>query len=220
MTNADLHDGMLGTVSDLARPSTNGSLSGAFCRLGWIGFWLQLAIGTIPLVLLIYSVLFGGNDRVGTRGGFALVAYLTVGSLLVLAFTTFWFYRYTRLANQMTEPDRRPPIVSLRRAAWIGVAAGTLGIVFSALVMLFEVAQLLLYFLRAPQVGVPVIQTTGSGSASWLSASDVLNLLGLIFTMLVEICVLSLSLWLLFRATAAAAEFHLADDEDDVAHEA
>ncbi|HXU59975.1 MAG TPA: DUF3611 family protein [Verrucomicrobiae bacterium] len=218
--SADLHDGMLGRVSDLARPSTNGSLSGAFCRLGWLGFWLQLAIGTIPLLLLIYSVLFGGNDRVGTRGGFALVAYLTVGSLLVLAFTTIWFYRYTRLGKQMAEPGRRPPMATLRRAAWIGVAAGILGIVFSALVMLFEVAQLLLYFLRAPQVGVPVIQTTGSGSASWLSASDVLNLLGLIFTMLVEVCVLSLSLWLLFRTTAQASEFHPADDEDDLAHDA
>jgi hypothetical protein len=203
---------MSGMMSDVARPSINGGLSGAFSRLGWIGFWLQLAIGSIPVVLLIYAVLFGVNDRVGTRGGFALLEYLTIGSLLVLTFTTIWFYRYTRLANQIAEPDRCPPIASLQRAAWIGVAASTLGIVFSALVMMFEVVQLLLYFLRAPQAGVPVIQTTSSGSASWVSAGDMVGLLGLIFTMVVEIAVLALSLWLLFRTTAKAAEIHAADE--------
>ena len=37
------------------------------------------------------------------------------------------------------------------------------------LVMLFEVVQLLLYFLRAPQLEVPVIQKTGGGQESWVS---------------------------------------------------
>ena len=191
-------------MRDAAQSSINGSLSGAFSRLGWIGFWLQLGIGAIPVVLLIYAALFGGSEGVGTRGGFALIEYLTIGSLLVLGFTTIWFYRYTRLASQVADPDRRPPIDALKRAAWTGVAASTLGIVFSALVMMFEVIQLLLYFLRAPQAGVPVIQTAGAAPASWASAADVLSLLGLIFTMLVEIAVLTLSLWLLFRTSAKA----------------
>jgi hypothetical protein len=192
------------------RPSIEGGLSEAFSRLGWLGFWLQIAIGSVPIALLIYAALFGGGDRFGTRGGFAPIGYLTIGSLLVLAFTTIWFYRYTRLANRIVDRDRSPSIRSLQRAAWIGAAASTLGIVFSALVMMFEVVQLLLYFLRAPQAGIPVIQTTGSGSASWVSAGDMVSLLGLIVTMLVEIAVLTLSLWLLFRTTAA-----LHDDGDE-----
>ncbi len=72
--------------------------------------------------------------------------------------------------------------------------------------MMFEVAQLLFYFLRAPQAGIPVIQTTSGGPASWVSAGDVLSLMGLIFTMLVEVVVLTLSLWLLFRATAESVD--------------
>jgi hypothetical protein len=86
--------------------------------------------------------------------------------------------------------------------------------VFSALVMMFEVTQLLFYFLRAPQAGVPVFQTTSGGPASWVSASDILGLMGLIFTMLVEVIVLALSLWLLFRSTAELAQSHAASDED------
>jgi hypothetical protein len=81
-------------------------------------------------------------------------------------------------------------------------------------VMLFEVAHLLIYFLRAPQAGVPVIQTTGGGQATWVSAADMLNLLALIFTMFGELAVLTFSLWLLFRTTLPSAEFPHADDED------
>lgn len=199
-------------MSDVARPSTNASLSETFSFFGRIGFWSQIGIGSVPVALFICAVLFGGNNRVGTRGGFALIGYLTIGSMLVLAFTTIWFYRYTRLANRMVEPGRRPQIQTLQRAAWIGVAASSIGIVFSVLVMMFEVVQLLLYFLNAPQAGVPVIQTTTGGSASWVSAGDVLSLLGLIFSMLVEIVVLALSLWLLFRTYRAAEEDYVADD--------
>ena len=201
-------------MSNVAQ-SIRSSLSRAFSRLGWIGFWLQIAIGSIPLGLLIYSVIFGGG-RVSTRSGVALIDYLTTASLLLLVFTTIWFYRYTRLAKQIERADGGPPLASLRRAAWIGVGASAVGIVFSALVMMFEAVQLLLYFLRAPQAGVPVIQTTSGGPASWVSAGDVLGLMGLIFTMQVEIVVLALSLWLLFRTSAQAAKG--AADEVYAAH--
>ena len=92
---------------------------------------------------------------------------------------------------------------SIQRIAWIEVAASTLGIVFSVLVMMFEVIQLLLYFLRAPQAGVPVVQTTSGGPTSWVSAGDIISLMGLIITMSVEVIILALSLWLLFLATVA-----------------
>lgn len=190
----------------LDQRSTSGSLARAFSRLGWLGFWLQIAIGSIPVALLIYTLLFG--DGVRTRSGFSLIQYLTVGSLLVLAFTTVWFYRYTRLADQLARSDNRPPVSSLQRTAWIGVAASTVGIVFSAMVMMFEAVQLFIYFLRAPQAGIPVIQTTSGGPASWVSAADMLSLIGLVITMLVEVVVLSFSLWLLFRAMGKSVNIH------------
>ncbi len=199
-------------MSEFAQPST-GSLAGSFSRLGWIGFWLQIAIESIPVALLIYSFLFGGNDGLSTRRGIALSEYLTIASLLLLAFTTIWFYRYTRVARQIAGPDSRWSMRSLQRIAWIGVAASTLGIVFSALVMMFEATQLMLYFLRAPQAGIPVIQKTDSGAASWVSAGDILSLLGLIFTMLIEVLVLALSLWLLFRTAAEAGKVEDADHD-------
>jgi Protein of unknown function (DUF3611) len=203
---------MSGTIRIVEQRSNNRGLAGAFSRLGWIGFWLQIAIGLIPVALLIYAFLFSGNGNIHTRGRFALIEYLTIGSLVVLVFTTIWFYRYTRLADQIASPDSRPSTSSLQRTAWIGVAASMLGIVFSALVMMFEVVQLLIYFLRAPQAGIPVVQTTGGGPATWVSAGDMLSLLGLIVTMLVEVVVFALSLWLLFQTTAESADIHTAHE--------
>ncbi len=155
---------------------------------------------------MIWAIFFDGNKGIGTRGGTHLIEYLAIASLSLLAFTTIWSYRYTRLAKRIAMPDRRPSAPDLRRAAWIGVMASTVSIVFSAMVMMADVAELLLYFLRAPQAGVPVVQTTAGGPTSWVSAGDILSLLGLILSMLVEIAVLTFSLWLLFRTTVASAD--------------
>ena len=101
----------------------------------------------------------------------------------------------------------------MQRTVWTGVKASTIGIVFSMLVMFFEVAQLLIYFLRAPQAGIPVVQTTG-GPPSWVSAADIASLIALLLTMFVEVAVLAFSLWLLFRTTIPSLEFPHIGDED------
>jgi len=205
---------MLESLREALIPSTGYSLANIFSRLGWIGFWTQVAIGSIPVTLAIYSFLFDRSTGAGTRGGLALIEYLTIADLLLLVFTTIWFYRYTHLAKQIADPERRPPASEVRRVAWTGVAASTLGVVFSILVMLFEVTQLLFYFLRVPQVGIPTVQTTGSGSASWLSAADIVSLLILILTLFVEVTVLAFSLWLLFRTMIASVEYRHAGSEE------
>jgi hypothetical protein len=207
---------MLKSLREALLASKGNGLANAYSRLGWIGFWMQIAIGTIPVVLAIYSFLFDRSAGVGTRGGLALVEYLTVADLLLLVFTTVWFYRYTRLAKTLADPERRPPVFVVLRAAWTGVAASTLGAVISILVMLFEVTQLLFYFLRAPQVGIPTVQTTGGGSASWVSAADMVSLLILILTLFVEVTVLAFSLWLLFRTMIASVEYGNAGSKEEV----
>jgi hypothetical protein len=198
---------MLRTIKNALAPSRSRSLAMTFSRLGWLGFWMQVAIGAAPVALILHSRIFDHNSGGGTRAGLALVEYLTIASLLVLAFTTIWFYRYTRLAARIADAQRRPIAYDVQRAAWTGVAASTLGIVFSMLVMMLEIGQLLFYFLRAPQAGVPVVQTTGGGPASWVSAADIVSLLVLSITMFIEVIVLALSLWLLCRSLVASAEY-------------
>jgi Protein of unknown function (DUF3611) len=205
---------MLQALRRFLRPSISDSLANTFSRLGWIGFWIQIAIGLIPLTLIIYAFVSGQSTGAGTRRGLLLVGYLTIAGFLVLIFTTVWSYRYTRLAERISDSTLRPSEFLVQKAAWIGVASSALGIVFSMLVILFEVAQLLIYFLRAPQAGVPVIQTTGGGQASWVSAADIMHLMALVVTTFGEFTVLAFSLWLLFRTTLPSAEYpHAGGDE-------
>jgi hypothetical protein len=118
------------------------------------------------------------------------------------------------VGKQIANPARRPSEFEIRRVAWIGVAASAVGILFSMLVILFEVVQLLIYFLRAPQAGVPAVQTTGGGQASWVSAADMMNLLALTLSLFGELTVLVFSIWLLFRCMMASAEFPYAGNEE------
>lgn len=206
---------MIRTLRKTLRPSGSDSLAEAFLRLGWTGFWIQLAIGAIPVFFAVYALILGRGGGAGTRGGSLLVEYLTFAGLIVLVFTTLWSFRYTRLGEKIADPARRPSESAVQRVAWIGVTASALGILISMLVMLFEVVQLLLYFLRAPQVGVPTIQTTGGGQASFLSAADMVNLLILNVTLFGELAVLIFSIWLLFRSMTPSAEYPYAGSEEE-----
>ena len=191
---------MLRQLENTLTLSRAGSPAKTFWRLGWVAFWTQIGFGSLPVILVVYALIFDRHSGAGTRAGNPLIEYLTFADLLILAFATVWSYRYTRLARQLADPERQLSQHVLQRAAWIGVAAGAVGIVFSMLIMLFEVAQLLIHFLRAPQAGVPVIQTMGAGTATWVSAADMMSLMALILGMFGELTFLILSLWLLFRA--------------------
>ena len=64
-------------------PSRNDRLSQSFSSLGWLGFWMQIAIGSVPLALIIFALAFGRNPAPGTRAGFPLIEYLSIAGLLV-----------------------------------------------------------------------------------------------------------------------------------------
>ncbi|MBO1905434.1 DUF3611 family protein [Microvirga sp. 3-52] len=194
-------------MSDLAR---------TFLRTGRVGFWAQVGVGSISVVMAISAFVLDRRTSVGTRGALALIQYLTAASLLGLAFTTVWSYRYILLAGRIADPARSPSMTSLRQIVWTGVAASTLSLVLSMLIMLFEAVQLFLYFLRAPQAGINVIQTTGE-PATWVSAGDILSLTVIVLMTFVEVLVLALGLWLLFATTTSPAEEPARQDVHDEA---
>ncbi|MCB8822023.1 DUF3611 family protein [Microvirga rosea] len=190
------------------------ALAKAFLRTGRVGFWAQVGVGSLSVAVAISAFIVDRRTSLGTRGTFVLIQYLTIASLLGLAFTTIWSYRYILLAERIADPARYPSMASLRQIVWTGVAASTLSLIFSMLIILFEAVQLFMYFLRVPQAGVNVIQTTG-GPATWVSAGDILNLTVIILATFVEVFVLALGLWLLFTTTAYSAEGASSQSSDD-----
>jgi len=188
------------------QPSNPESLAKRFSRLGWIGFLMQVVLIAVPVLLLIY-VLFLSSPESAKRMGIDLSNYLSYSSLLVMVFTTFWFFRYTRLAKRIASAELRPPQASVMRTLWIGVWASCLGIVFSMLLMMTAVARMLFVLMATPQTGIPVTAALGAGDPTmWLSAIDAVSLASLLITLAAELIVLALSLWLLFRVTRPSAE--------------
>ena len=199
---------MLSSVVDGLESAKLDSLAGTFRRLGRVGFWTQVVLGTFPVILMVYVFVFTGSLSVpGTRAGLPVIEYLTALNLLVLVFTTIWFFRYRGLATRIADPAARPTRASLLRTVWTGLVASSLGAVFSMVLLLLEVGQLLFYFLTAPQGGIPTIQAAPAGAAgSWVSAVDVASLMALLLTLSAEVIALVFGLWLLARTSRSAVD--------------
>lgn len=174
------------------------SLAKSFQRFGWLGFWLQIALAVISGFLMVY-VLFFSNSASFQQRGMGLGEYLALFGFVILLFTIFWFYRYQRIGKRMADPETRPAKSSVIRTLWVGLWASVIGIAFSMLLMVVEVSRLLLLFLRAPQGGVPVIQTETSDPSNWVSAIDMVGLLADLSVLAAELIVLAFTLWLLLR---------------------
>jgi hypothetical protein len=191
---------MLRWLRDAITPSKGKSLAGAFARLGWAGFWLQLVFGSIPILVLFYYIAFS-RQKPETESGFGVPEFLTIINLLMLIFTTYWSYRYTRIGRRLRSSEPAPSESHLIGSVWTGVVSTTAGMLFSMIAILIDAANLLFYFLKAPQAGIPVIQTGGVQATHWVSSVDMVSLMALILFLFAELIVLIFSLWLLFRAS-------------------
>jgi hypothetical protein len=189
------------------------SLAKQFSRLGWIGFWIQFALLAIPIVLLVYVLLVSSPES-AQRRGIDLSNYLSYGSLLVMVFTTFWFFRYTRLGKRIADPELCPPQSSVVRTLWVGLWAGCLGILFSMLLLMSAVGRMLFVLMANPQTGMQIAQSLGGDPTKSLSAMDAVSLTSLLFLLTAELLVLTFSLWLLFRTTRPSAEIAEATTDD------
>jgi hypothetical protein len=164
-----------------------------------------VVVGSLLVIGMASFYLFSRSVPVSS-GGLPFVDYLTIANILILCFTTFWSFRYTRLARRMNDPERCPAPASLVGTAWTGTTANTIGMFFSMVVILLEVANLLFFYLKSPQAGVPVIQASGTESSQWVSALDVVSLMALTVLLFAELIVLMFSLRLLYRASQKAQE--------------
>ncbi len=186
-------------------PANRAGLAKRFSRLGWIGFWVQLALLVVPISLMTY-VLFVASPESAQQRGIDLSNYLSTGGLVVLVFTTFWFFRYTRLGRRIADPKLCPPQASVLRTVWIGVWASALGIVFSMLLLINAVGRLLFVLMATPQTGVPVVSPLGGDPATTLSAIDAVSLTSLVIVLAAELMIVAFSLWLLFGVTRPSSE--------------
>lgn len=189
--------------------SDEQAIARRFHKLGWLGFWIQIVLAILPLIMLGYMLL--GK---ATSGSIILgfMDYLALAGLLILLFTTFWSYRYTRLGRWIADPESPTDWGSVAKTLRVGLWASCVGVVVSVMLIVIEVLRLLFLFLKTPQAGVPVFRTQADNRTAWVSAIDVVSLLAEICTLIGELLVVTLTLWLLFTVLKHVGVFgRLAD---------
>lgn len=190
-------------------PSTNPEsvpppLAKSFLRLGWISFWLQFALGVIPVLLLVFALLFRGvtTDGPGTTAEVSL-AYT---SLVFLLFSIFWSFRYTRMGRSLLNSDRRPDASRVMGILRIGLFGNLIGIVCTLMVAMGAVGAMLLNVLSQPQGAIPTltdprvgIGPPGLASNQWIVPLDVVWLQALLNNMAAQVVGILVTLYLLNR---------------------
>lgn len=169
-----------------------------FIRFGRIGFWMQSVFAALPIILMVYVLFFSKTSSI-QQAGMGVFEFLSIFCLVVLLFTILWSRRYILFGQRMMDPGKRPGKPAVLKTLWIGMTASCLGILLSLVLMLFEVVRLLVIFLRAPQGGVPVMQTDTYDPSTWVSAVDMVGLLADLCVLAAELILLAFTLWLLFR---------------------
>lgn len=179
-------------------------LGDTFRLVGWIGFWVQLVLGMLPILIGLWVVTASSGTTLARSINWA--GMLATVSVVILLFTILWSLNYVRIGRRMQASEHGRSQKGLSRAVGFGVAASCVGIAISAIVLLVEATQIVIAFLQAPQGGVPVIQTSAD-NPYWISAVDAISLLGVSIALSAEVIVLVLGLYLLLRiATARAVE--------------
>ncbi|NEN91264.1 MULTISPECIES: DUF3611 family protein [unclassified Okeania] len=90
----------MSNLSDL--PTAVKQVANALRFGGWTCFWVQLVLGVISGFIFLFAVvtLPGQKNQGGTGGGL----FFAVCGLLVLGFSIYLAFRYTRLAKKLQSP--------------------------------------------------------------------------------------------------------------------
>jgi hypothetical protein len=125
-------------------PSAVIRVAGAFRLTGWISFWVQLVLGVISgIVLLFAGSGLGAATTVSPNGVATPVASPETGigllfavlGLLVLFGGAFWAFRYTRLARKLKthNAEVRPRRVEVFQALRLGLVINLVGMLLTIL---------------------------------------------------------------------------------------
>lgn len=129
--------------------------------LGWGGFWLQALLGFIPVLVVVTNVLSKPGQQ--QRSGFSVGLWLAIACLIIMLFSIYWCFRYTRLANQLENPDLRPAKSQVIRDLKLGLLANIGMMALAVLIALLRVGGLTFKMLTLPQ-GATVIAPNQIGT--------------------------------------------------------
>ncbi len=182
-------------------PPSPHQIAGTFRRLGWIGFWCQVVLALIPVILVIFQWLFDSKTQpIGVPDSGDILSFVDI---LTLVFTIYWCFRYTRLARKLEDSQQRPIKAKVIREVEIGIIANLGVILLAVLIGMFTVGGLLYVILSLPQGAATIWQPGPGGTVinpgQIIVPMDMLGLLAVMNVILAGLVGVIVSLWLLYR---------------------
>jgi len=129
-------------------------ISGSFRWLGWISFWVQVVLGVISSLALLFAVASltgrsGSNNNPGAGAGL----FFSACGLVAVYLGAYWAFRYTRMARRLRSRDesRRPKPKDAIRLLKFGLYISMGGMLLTLLGAEATVGSLLAKALSQPQ---------------------------------------------------------------------
>ncbi|MDJ0580769.1 DUF3611 family protein [Crocosphaera sp.] len=181
-------------------PPTHLQIAANLRRLGWIGFWCQLILGSIPVVLLTFQWIFSKEQ---TMAGIDITNIFSFIDIMTLLFTIFWCLGYTQLGKKLEKGEKHPKKAKIIRTIWIGITANLGVILLAVLIGIITLGRLLYIILSLPQGATTILQPVPGGTmvnpGLVIVPMDILGLLAIMNVILAGLVGVTISLWLLFR---------------------
>jgi mannose/fructose/N-acetylgalactosamine-specific phosphotransferase system component IID len=173
-----------------------------FRLLGWIGFWLQSLLGFIPILVVVTAVLFSPNRQ--QSGGLSFGLFSAIACLLLMIFSIYWCFRYTRLARKLASRDLRPAKSQVIRDLKLGLIANIGSMAIAVPIAMARVGELTFKMLTLPQGATIITPTSNQARAvvaqgAMITPSDMIAIQAMVNTIasgLVGIVVALLLLYL------------------------
>lgn len=140
---------------------TPQQIARSFRWLGWIGLGLQALLGFIPIFVVTASALFRPGQS--QFSGISLGLWMAIACLIVLVFSIYWCFHYTRLGNRLETRNQRPAKAQIIKDLKLGLLAN-IGIMSMAVVIaLTRVGELTFRMMTLPP-GATVIAPNQTGT--------------------------------------------------------
>lgn len=120
-------------IENIGLPVKVADIALAFQRAGWVGFWMQLVLGVIAAITLLFA---GPSTRQLNNPGSGFGLFFTMAGTVALGLSVYWNFRYPRIARQLRttdfqlRPNKADTLKLLRQGVMIpmvGVALSLVG---------------------------------------------------------------------------------------------
>lgn len=170
-------------------------IAGLFQRIGWVSFWIQVVLGVISIVTLVFANSFRSVPTASVASGINFGLFCAFLGLLLLALSIYFSFRYTRISRQLrfSQPEARPKKSEVVQSLKLGITVclvGTLLTLVSANAVVGGLAS------KASRLASPLGGLTGQQS-DFVNTLDMFTVQAIMLILLALFVGVVAPLWLL-----------------------